>query len=96
MINGTLKNQYLGEMLMRFAGDEGWLQRYYIEHRGMDFAGDTLTAFGKIVRTKGMEDYGLVELEVGLRNQRGQQNATGSATVALPKRGSKLSLEWEE
>jgi acyl dehydratase len=96
VINGTLKNQYLGEMLMRFAGDEGWLRRYYIEHRGMDYAGDTLSAFGKVTETKDLGEYGLIEFDIGLRNQRGQQTATGSATVALPKRGKRLSMEWEE
>jgi len=96
VVNGTLKNQYIGEMLMRFAGDEGWLKRYYIEHRGMDYAGDSLTAHGKVTATRDMRHYGLVELEVGLRNQRGQQSATGSATVALPKRDKRLPLEWEE
>jgi len=96
VVNGTLKNQYIGEMLMRFAGDEGWLKRYYIEHRGMDYAGDTLTAFGKVTAMKDMGQYGLAECEIGLRNQRGQQSATGSATVALPKRDKRLPLEWEE
>jgi acyl dehydratase len=95
VVNGTLKNQYIGEMLMRFAGDEGWLKRYYIEHRGMDYAGDTLTAFGKITAVNDLGKYGLVEFEIGLRNQRGQQTAKGSAIVTLPNRGQRLPLEWE-
>lgn len=96
VVNGTLKNQYLGQMLAQFAGEEGWLRRYYIEHRGMDLAGDVLTAFGKVTGKSDEGDYGLVECEIGLRNNHGEQTALGSATVALPKMGQRLPLEWPE
>ena len=46
VVNGSLKNQYLGQLLLDYAGDGGWFRRFYVEHRGMDFPGDTLTAAG--------------------------------------------------
>ena len=94
VVNGTLKNQYLGEMLMEFAGEEGWLRRFYIEHRGMDLAGDVLTTFGSVTAMREMGGYGLVDCDIGLRNQRGVQTATGNATLVRPNRGQRLPLEW--
>ena len=96
VVNGSLKNQYFGELLMRFAGDEGWLRRYYIEHRGMDFAGDVLVFSGRVTALKDKGDYGLVECEIELENRRGRRTAYGNATVTLPKLNKSLPLEWKD
>jgi acyl dehydratase len=96
VVNGSLKNQYLGQLLLDFAGEEGWFKRFYVEHRGMDFPGDVLTAFGTVTSKQEMDGYGFLNCRVGLRNCRDQQTASGHATVVLPKRGQSLPLEWEE
>jgi acyl dehydratase len=96
VVNGSLKNQYLGQLLLNFAGEEGWFKRFYVEHRGMDFPGDVLTAFGAVTGKREVGGYGHLDCQVGLRNSRGQQTASGHATVVLPKRGQSLPLEWEE
>jgi acyl dehydratase len=96
VVNGSLKNQYLGQLLLSFAGDEGWFKRFYVEHRGMDFPGDTLTAFGQVTGAREVNGYGHVDCRVGLRNSRGQQTAQGHATVILPRRGQSLPLDWKE
>jgi acyl dehydratase len=96
VVNGSLKNQYLGQLLLNFAGEEGWFKRFYVEHRGMDFPGDVLTAFGAVTGKREVGGYGHLDCHVGLRNSRGQQTASGHATVVLPKRGQSLPLEWEE
>ena len=96
VVNGSLKNQYLGQLLLDFAGPEGWFKRFYVEHRGMDFPGDTLTAFGAVAGKREVAGYGLLDCQVGLRNSRGQQTALGHATVVLPRRGQSLPLAWEE
>ena len=44
VVNGSLKNQYLGQLMIKLAGPEGWFKRFYVEHRGMDFPGDIITA----------------------------------------------------
>ena len=36
---GRWKNQYLGQLLIDFAGEEGWFKRLFVQHRGMDFPG---------------------------------------------------------
>jgi acyl dehydratase len=106
VVNGSLKNQYLGQLLLGFAGEEGWFKRFYVEHRGMDYPGDVLTAFGVVTGKREapadpssgggrQEGFGYVDCRMGLRNSRGEQTASGWATVILPKRGQSLPLVWE-
>ena len=96
VVNGSLKNQYLGQLLLDYAGEEGWFKRFYVEHRGMDFPGDTITASGIVTGTREADGYGYVDCAVALRNDRGDQTASGSATVILPKRGQSLPLTWDQ
>ena len=95
VVNGSLKNQYLGELLVRFAGEEGWFKRYQVQHRGMDYPGDVLTAQGAVTSKREVGDFGYVDCQVGLRNNRGELTVSGQATVVLPKRGQSLPLVWE-
>ena len=95
VINGSLKNQYLGQLLISFAGDEGWFKRFYVEHRGMDYPGDVLTASGRVTSKEERDGFGYVYCQVALSNNRGEQTASGRATVILPKRGQSLPLVWE-
>jgi acyl dehydratase len=95
VVNGSLKNQYLGQLLINFAGPEGWFKRFYVQHRGMDYPGDVLTAFGTVTSKREVDGIGRVECMVGLQNSRGEQTASGTGTVLLPKRGQNLPLIWE-
>ena len=95
VVNGSLKNQYLGQLMVAFAGEEGWFKRFYVEHRGMDYPGDVLTAFGSVSNKKERDGFGNVECQVGLRNSRGEQTASGWATVVLPKMNQSLPIVWE-
>ena len=94
VVNGSLKNQYLGQLLIKFAGEEGWFKRFYVEHRGMDFPGDTITAGGAVTKTYESEGYGHVECQVSLTNNRGETTASGTGKVVLPKKGQSLPIEW--
>ena len=95
VVNGSLKNQYLGELLVRFAGEEGWFKRYQVQHRGMDYPGDVLTAHGAVTSKREVGGFGYVDCQVGLRNNRGELTVSGQATVVLPKRDQSLPLVWE-
>ena len=96
VVNGSLKNQYLGQLLIDFAGEEGWFKRFSVQHRGMDFPGDILTASGIVTGKREADGFGLVDCTVELSNNRGHQTAAGEATVVLPKRGQSLPLIWPE
>ena len=96
VVNGSLKNQYLGQLMIDFAGEGGWFKRFYVQHRGMDFPGDLLTASGAISGKREVDGFGLVDCTVALTNSRGHQTAAGQGTVVLPKRGQELPLIWPE
>ena len=96
VVNGSLKNQYLGQLLVDFAGEEGWFKRFFVQHRGMDFPGDVLTASGVVTGKREADGFGLVDCTVQLTNSRGEQTAAGEATVVLPRRGQSLPLVWPE
>jgi acyl dehydratase len=61
----------------------------------MDYPGDVLTAFGTVTGKREQGGFGYVDCQVGLRSSRGEQTASGWATVVLPKRGQSLPLVWE-
>ena len=96
VVNGSLKNQYLGQLMIDFAGEEGWFRRFFVQHRGMDFPGDVLTASGVVTEKREFDGFGLVDCAVELNNSRSHQTAAGQATVVLPKRGQTLPLIWDE
>ena len=96
VVNGSLKNQYLGQLMIDFAGEEGWFKRFFVQHRGMDFPGDIITASGAVTGKRERDGFGLVDCTVVLTNSRGEQTAAGEATVVLPKRGQNLPLVWDE
>ena len=94
VVNGSLKNQYLGQLLVDFAGQGGWLRRFYVQHRGMDYPGDLLTATGAVTGIREVDGIGHADCAVILTNSRGHQTASGIGTVALPRRGQQLPLVW--
>ncbi|GIT13381.1 MAG: hypothetical protein CM1200mP35_02010 [Chloroflexota bacterium] len=69
-VNGSLKNQYLGQLLINFAGEEGWFRRFYVEHRGMVFPGDIITGSGTVVSKEEFDSYGRITCQVALSNNR--------------------------
>jgi hydroxyacyl-ACP dehydratase HTD2-like protein with hotdog domain len=94
VVNGSLKNEYIYILLQRFAGEAGWVRKMYVEHRGMDHPGDTLTIFGKVTEKTERDGFGHVKCEIGLKNDRGQ-TTQGWAEVVVPKRGQTLPLIWQ-
>ena len=96
VVNGSLKNQFLGQLCIGFAGDGGWFKRFYVEHRGMDYPGDTLTASGTVTGKREQGGFGYVDCDVQLTNNRGERTANGWATIVLPRKGQTLPLVWDE
>lgn len=94
VVNGSLKNEYIYILLQHFAGEAGWVRKMYLEHRGMDHPGDTLTIFGKVTEKTERDGFGHVKCEIGLKNDRGQ-TTQGWAEVVVPKRGQTLPLVWQ-
>ena len=87
VVNGSLKNQYLGQLLVDFAGQGGWLRRFYVQHRGMDYPGDVLTANGLVSGIREIDGVGHVELHRNPHQQPGTPDRVrrghgGTAPVA--------------
>jgi acyl dehydratase len=89
LVNGSWKQHVMCQLVKDWVGLGGWLWKISFQFRGMDVAWDTLTAWGKITKKTEVDGYGIVELDIGLRNNRGQEGTPGTATAVLPIRGGK-------
>lgn len=87
LINGSLKQQFVAQMLKDWAGHEGWLWKMSIQFRAMNKVGETLQAWGRVRSKTPVEGFGLVTLEIGITNEHGIESTPGTAVVALAHRG---------
>ncbi|MFN2447132.1 MAG: MaoC family dehydratase [Vicinamibacterales bacterium] len=87
VVNGSWKQHVLIQLVTDWVAEIGWVWKTAFQFRGMDHPGDTLTAWGRITTTEVRADYGVIGLEIGLRNQRGDAGTTGTALTVWPRRG---------
>ncbi len=87
LINGSLKQQFIAQLLKDWAGPTGWVWKVRFQFRAMNLVGERLDIWARITGTERGPAFGLVELELGIRNENGVESTPGSATVALPYRG---------
>ena len=87
MVNGSWKQHVMIQLLSDWAGDTGWAWKVGFQFRGMNVPGDTLTAWGRVTGKEERGRFGVVDLEIGLRNQKGEEGTPGTARVVLPRRG---------
>jgi acyl dehydratase len=86
MVNGSWKQHVMIQLLTDWAGESGWPWKVSFQFRGTNIPGDTLSAWGRVTDKETRGRYGLVHLEIGLRNQDGVESTPGKATVVLPLR----------
>ena len=86
LINGSLKQQFLVQLLKNWAGHQGWLWKLSYQFRAMNVVGDSLTIWARVVEKREASEYGLVDLECGILDRAGKESTPGKATVALPYR----------
>lgn len=84
MINGSFKQHFVLQMLRAWAGPQAWVARVAFQFRAMDLVGTELTAWGRVLSTEIRHGLGYVEVELGIRNQAGQESTPGRATVVFP------------
>jgi hydroxyacyl-ACP dehydratase HTD2-like protein with hotdog domain len=87
LINGTLKQQFIIQLLKQFAGRTGWVWKTKFEFRAPNFVGETLEVWAEVTGLSRAQAFGLVELRLGILNEAGKESTPGVATVALPYRG---------
>ena len=95
IVHGTLKRQWLIQMLTDWIGDEGWLKRIHTQFKAMDYPrkmknlgqpedGDAWQCKGKVTGKSEKDGRHLVECEIWLENGKGEATTSGTATVMLP------------
>ena len=88
ILHGALKNAFLGQFMTKWMGPAGTLKRLGCQYRGMDSPGTPITAKGTITKKYQENGVNLVDCDIWLENVDAQKTTPGTATVALPSRGS--------
>jgi acyl dehydratase len=89
LVNGTLKQQFIMELLRDWAGETGWVWKVSFQFRAMNLEGETLAIWGRVVGKRKAREFGLVDLELGIRNEADVESTPGTAVIALPYRDGK-------
>ena len=89
LVNGSWKQHIMVQMMKDWLGMSGWLWKISFQFRGMDLVWDTVTAWGRVTNMYELDGYGIIECEIGMRNQRGEEGTPGTAVGVLPIRGGK-------
>ncbi len=78
-----LLGSFLCQLLTDWLGDNGKIVRLEWSNRGPAVPGDTLTCRGKIIGKHRKDGNTIVECDVWIENQRGEQIVPGKAEVVL-------------
>ena len=52
LVNGSLKQQFIAQLLKDWAGPTGWLWKLRFQFRAMNLAGERLAVWGKVTGTR--------------------------------------------
>lgn len=83
--HGMLTLAFLSEMMTQAFG-EHWLEggRLKVRFRAPVYPGDQVSTQGEVVKEMRDKGFRYLECSIALRNQRGEDVVTGTATVRLP------------
>jgi acyl dehydratase len=82
---GLMHGGFLSKTLTDWAGD-GTVKRYKIRFATIVWPKDTITCKGTVIRKYQEDGENLVDLEISVVNQKGENAITGEATVSLPSK----------
>jgi acyl dehydratase len=83
---GNLRLAYLHNLLRDWIGEAGDIKRVGCQYRALNLPHDVLTGRGRITRKYMDNGEYLLDLDVWVENQRGENTCPGVATVRLPSR----------
>lgn len=78
---GNLRIAYLHNALSAWLGDSGDIVEFACQFRGMNFRGDELTTWGRVTAVEERGGLHCIDLEMGVRNQHGEETMPATATV---------------
>src|SRR3990172_466586 len=84
LVNGSLKQQYIVQLLKDWVGPSGWVWKVSFQFRAMNLVGETLSVWGRVSARRDGPAYGLVGVELGISKHHGTQSTPRKATTALP------------
>jgi acyl dehydratase len=85
---GPERIAWLCSLMTYWCGDDGWLKRLRAEVRQFNVVGDLATLGGKVTGKREENGEALVDCDIWVRNQRGDDICWGNATVMLPRSSS--------
>lgn len=83
---GNLRQAYLSNMLIAWAGDEAEIRELTLQYRGINNKHDVLTCTGEVIEKRVEGGEYLVRLRIDVVNQENQSTAPGEAVVVLASR----------
>lgn len=86
LINGTLKQQFIIQLLKDWIKPNGWIWKVNFQFRSMSIAGETLVTWGRVESKTITKEYGLINLNLGIKNEKNEETSPGTAVVAIPFR----------
>ncbi len=84
LISGSLKQQFIANLLKDWVGQSGWVWKMKFQFRAMNVVGETLSIWAKATGKRKLDAFGLIDLELGILNENGLESTPGVAVVALP------------
>lgn len=86
--NGNWRKYCIAQLCKDWVGYAGWVWKVSMRYTRMQFAGDVLTVWGRVVKKYEAGGLGFVELEGGMRDQDGVETTPSYAVVVVPLRRS--------
>jgi len=80
---GNLRIAYAHNALHDWLGGRGDIAEFACQFRGMNFRGDELTAWGRVTAVEERGGHRCVDLEMGVRNQTGEETMPSTASLVL-------------
>lgn len=84
LINGSWKQHVLAQLLQDWAGPRGWVAHLSFKYTGMDVRGQVVTAVGEVRGKNETPQFGVVHIDVAMKNDGGAETTQGRAVVYLP------------
>jgi len=85
---GAARTAWMTHVITNWQGDDGWLRMIDTDIRRFVYIGDTVWAKGHVTGKRDVGGQAIVDIEVGVEDQRGRITAWCQAEVALPSRDS--------
>src|SRR5512140_3794567 len=79
LINGSLKQQFMLQLLKDWVGPGGWVWKVSFQFRAMNLVEETLSVWGRVSAKRDGPGYGLVDLELGIVNGEDRESTPGKA-----------------